>query len=231
MRSTPMSTHESRTRTSAKAGVLWRIASTRLPTKWGTFETMGFERDVSADDQRVETAVALVLGDLRQGVPLLRIHSQCVTGEVFGSLRCDCGGQLELAMQAIAQEGRGLVIYEYQEGRGIGLMAKLQAYELQDAGIDTIEANHALGFKADFRDFSLAAAILHDLRIPRVRLLTNNPRKVRALAAGGIEVVERLSCEVVPTAHSLAYLRTKKQKMGHALSLEIAEPGSPPRMI
>jgi 3,4-dihydroxy 2-butanone 4-phosphate synthase / GTP cyclohydrolase II len=153
-------------------------------------------------------------------VPLVRVHSQCVTGEVFGSLRCDCGGQMQLAMQAIAQEGRGLVIYEYQEGRGIGLMAKLQAYELQDAGIDTIEANHALGFKADFRDFSLAAAILHDLRISRVRLLTNNPRKVRALSDGGIEVVERLPCEVDPTPHSLAYLQTKKQKMGHALSLE-----------
>src|SRR5262249_38133807 len=117
-------------------------------------------------------------GNPRHGVPLLRVHSQCVTGEVLGSLRCDCSGQLELAMQAIAQEGRGLVIYEYQEGRGIGLIAKLQAYELQDAGIDTIEANHALGFKADFRDFSLAAAILHDLRIPRVRLLTNNPCEV-----------------------------------------------------
>src|SRR5262249_28520128 len=166
-----------------------------------------------------ETALVLALGDLSQGVPLVRIHSQCVTGEVFGSLRCDCAGQLNLAMRAIAREGRGLVIYEYQEGRGIGLMAKLQAYELQDAGIDTIEANHALGFKADFRDFSLAAAILHDLRIACVRLLTNNPRKVRALDAGGIEVVERLPCEVVPTVHSLAYLRTKKQRMGHALSL------------
>src|SRR5215813_1840278 len=118
-------------------------------------------------------------------------------------------------MQAIEQEGRGLVIYDYQEGRGIGLMAKLQAYELQDAGIDTIEANHALGFKTDLRDFSLAAAILDDLRIPRVRLLTNNPQKVRALRDGGIEVVERLPCEAVPTPHSFAYLRTKKEKMGH----------------
>src|SRR5262249_16721022 len=157
--------------------------------------------------------VALVLGDLSQGAPLLRVHSQCITGKVFGSLRCDCGGQLNRAMQAIAQEGRGLVIYEFQEGRGIGLMAKLQAYELEDAGIDTIEANHALGFETDFRDFSLAAAILHDLRIPRVRLLTNNPRKMRALSDARIDVVERLPCEVGPTAHSLAYLRTKKQKM------------------
>jgi GTP cyclohydrolase II len=224
-----MSTHENRARAKAPTGALWRIASTRLPTRWGVFEAMGYERDLLTGPRAAETALVLALGDLRQGVPLLRIHSQCLTGEMFGSLRCDCGGQLELAMQAIAREGRGLVIYEYQEGRGIGLMAKLQAYELQDAGIDTIEANHALGFKADFRDFSLAAAILHDLRIPRVRLLTNNPRKVRALMSGGIEVVERVSCDVGPTAHSLAYLRAKKQKMGHALSLEIPHPDSASR--
>jgi GTP cyclohydrolase II len=219
-----MSTHKNRARTKTQTGVLWRIASTRLPTKWGMFEAIGFERDLSAGEQSVETALALVLGDLQHGIPLLRVHSQCLTGEVFGSLRCDCSGQLSLAMQAIAQEGRGLVIYEYQEGRGIGLMAKLQAYELQDGGIDTIEANHALGFKADLRDFSLAAAILRDLRIPRVRLLTNNPRKVRALNDRGIEVAEWLPCEVDPTTHSLSYLRTKKQRMGHALSLEISAP-------
>jgi len=226
-----MSTHDNRTGAKAPAGVLWRIASTRMPTRWGMFEAIGYERDVSNRSQRVETALALVMGDLTEGVPLLRLHSQCFTGEVLGSLRCDCHDQLEMAMQAIAEEACGLVIYEYQEGRGIGLIAKLQAYELQDAGIDTIEANHALGFKADFRDFSLAAAILHDLRIPRVRLLTNNPRKVRALSDGGIEVVERLPCEVRPTAHSLVYLQTKKQKMGHALSLGIPEPGSAPRGI
>jgi 3,4-dihydroxy 2-butanone 4-phosphate synthase / GTP cyclohydrolase II len=226
-----MSTHENRTRAAAKTGVLWRTASTRLPTKWGTFEAIGFERDVWTGGQSVETALAFVLGDLRRGVPLLRVHSQCVTGEVFGSLRCDCGGQLNLAMQAIAEEGHGMVIYEYQEGRGIGLMAKLQAYELQDAGFDTVEANHALGFKADLRDFSLAAAILRDLRVQRVRVLTNNPRKVRALSGRGIEVVEWLPCEVGPTAHSLPYLRTKKQRMGHALSLEIADPGIEARGI
>jgi GTP cyclohydrolase II len=220
-----MSKHESRARATPQTGELCRIASTRLPTQWGTFEATGFERDVWVNGRTVETALALVLGDIRQGTPLLRVHSQCVTSEVFGSQRCDCGGQLTLAMQAIAQEGRGLVIYEYQEGRGIGLMAKLQAYELQDAGIDTIEANHALGFKADLRDFSLAAAILHDLRVSRVRLLTNNPRKVRALSDSGIEIVERLPCEIVPTAHSLAYLQTKKQKMGHALSLGMRGPG------
>jgi 3,4-dihydroxy 2-butanone 4-phosphate synthase / GTP cyclohydrolase II len=138
---------------------------------------------------------------------------------VLGSLRCDCNNQLEMAMKAIATEGRGLVIYEYQEGRGIGLMAKLQAYELQDAGIDTVEANHALGFKGDCRDFSLPAAILHDLGIERVCLLTNNPRKVVALADTGIEVVARIPCEVAPTPYSLAYLQTKKEKMGHGLSL------------
>ena len=224
-----MSTYEKRARATVQTGALWRIASTRLPTRWGMFEAIGFERGAGTGGRTAETALALVLGDPRHGVPLLRVHSQCVTGEVLGSLRCDCGGQLELAMQTIAQEGRGLVIYEYQEGRGIGLMAKLQAYELQDAGIDTIEANHALGFKSDFRDFSLAAVILHDLRIPRVRLLTNNPRKVHALSDAGIEVVERVSCEVRPTAHSLAYLQTKKQKMGHALSLGIPEPGWAPR--
>src|SRR6516164_2161066 len=219
-----MSTYEKRARATVQTGALWRIASTRLPTRWGMFEAIGFERGAGTGGRTAETALALVLGDPRHGVPLLRVHSQCVTGEVLGSLRCDCGGQLELAMQTIAQEGRGLVIYEYQEGRGIGLMAKMQAYELQDAGIDTVEANHALGFKADLRDFSLAAAILRDLRIPRVRLLTNNPRKVHALEDGGIEIVEQLPCEVGPTAHSLAYLRTKKLKMGHTLSLEAHRP-------
>ena len=218
-----MSTHQNRARATAQTSALWRLASTRLPTDWGMFEAMGFEREPSTVDRPTETALALVLGDLSQGVPLLYVHSQCLTGEVFGSLCCDCG------MQAIAQEGRGLALHEFQEGRGIGLMTKLQAYGLQDAGIDTIEANHALGFKADFRDFSLAAAIPHDLRIPRVRLLTNNPRKVHALSDAGIEVVERVSCEVRPTAHSLAYLQTKKQKMGHALSLGIPEPGWAPR--
>jgi GTP cyclohydrolase II len=162
-----------------QVGPLWRIASARMPTKWGMFDAVGFERDVSNGTRRVETALAIVMGDLAEGVPLLRIHSQCFTGEVLGSLRCDCHDQLEMAMQAIAEEGRGLVIYEYQECRGIGLMAKLEAYELQDAGLDTVEANHALGFKADCRDFSLPAAILDDLGIKRVRLLSNNPRSQR----------------------------------------------------
>jgi GTP cyclohydrolase II len=162
------------------------------------FSAIGFEHQVSNGSQRAETALAIVLGDLTGSAPLLRIHSQCFTGEVLGSLRC--------------------VIYEYQEGRGIGLMAKLQAYELQDAGIDTVQANHALGFKADGRDFSLPAAKLHELRIKRVRLLTNNSRKAVALTDAGIEVVARIPCEVAPTPYSLAYLQAKKEKMGHALS-------------
>jgi GTP cyclohydrolase II len=203
----------------AQTGIVWRVASTRMPTKWGMFSAIGFERQISNGSRRAETALAIVLGDLTGGAPLLRIHSQCFTGEVLGSLRCDCNDQLEMAMKAIAAEGRGLVIYEYQEGRGIGLMGKLQAYELQDAGIDTVQANHALGFKSDCRDFSLPAAILHDLGIKRVRLLTNNPRKAVALADTGIEVVARIPCEVAPTPYSLAYLQTKKEKMGHALSL------------
>src|ERR1700756_4999692 len=190
----------------AQAGILWRIATARMPTKWGMFHATGFERDVPNGLQEVETALAIVMGDMTQDAPLLRIHSQCFTGEALGSLRCDCCDQLSIALQTIAGEGRGLVIYEYQEGRGIGLMAKLQAYELQDAGIDTVEANHALGFKADCRDFSLPAAVLHDLGVGRVRLLTNNPRKVRALADAGIEVVARISCEVAPTPYSLDYL-------------------------
>jgi GTP cyclohydrolase II len=139
---------------------------------------------------------------------------------MLGSLRCDCHDQLEMAMQAIAEEGRGLVIYEYQEGRGIGLMAKLEAYELQDAGLDTVEANHALGYKADCRDFSLPAAVLRQLGVKRVRLLSNNPRKADALRENGIEVVGKLACEAVPNSHSLPYLRTKKERMGHTLSLD-----------
>jgi GTP cyclohydrolase II len=202
---------------------LWRIASTRMPTRWGTFDLIGFERDVSNGTQRIESALAIVMGDLTEGAPLLRIHSQCFTGEVLGSLRCDCHDQLQMAMQSIAEEGRGLVIYEYQEGRGIGLMAKLEAYELQDAGLDTIEANHALGFKADCRDFSLSAAIVRDLGIKRVRLLSNNPRKVSALTENGVDVMAVLSCEAAPNPHSVVYLQTKKEKMGHALSLGMAK--------
>src|SRR5437870_6384600 len=170
----------------AQAETVRRVVSTRMPTRWGVFEALAFEREIANGTRRVETALAIFLGDLTEGAPLVRIHSQCFTGEVLGSLRCDCNDQLEIAMQAIAAEGRGLVIYEHQEGRGIGLMAKLQAYELQDLGLDTVEANQALGFDADHRDYQLPIAILRDLGIVRVRLLSNNPDKARALSEAGI---------------------------------------------
>src|SRR6478752_5429139 len=200
-----------------QAGQVRQVVSTRMPTKWGLFRALGFEHEILNGTRRIETALALVLGDLTDGAPLLRIHSQCLTGEVLGSLRCDCNEQLEIAMRAIAEEGRGLVIYEYQEGRGIGLMSKLRAYALQDTGLDTVEANHALGFAVDYRDFTLPAAILRDLGISRVRLLSNNPQKARVLSDAGIEVVAQVPCEAPPNHHSLAYLRTKKERMGHSL--------------
>jgi 3,4-dihydroxy-2-butanone 4-phosphate synthase/GTP cyclohydrolase II len=206
----------------AKENTVRRVVTTHLPTTWGVFQTIGFERDILLGSGRRETAVAIILGDLADETPLVRIHSECFTGEVLGSLRCDCNDQLDLAMRAIAGEGRGLVIYEHQEGRGIGLMAKLQAYALQDEGLDTVEANRALGFEDDARDFGLSVAILRELGLARVRLLTNNPNKVRALTDGGIET-EQLSCEAVANSHSLAYLRTKKERMGHALTLERCE--------
>ncbi|HET6977377.1 MAG TPA: 3,4-dihydroxy-2-butanone-4-phosphate synthase [Pyrinomonadaceae bacterium] len=209
--------------TDEPTGTFRRVAATRIPTRWGIFETLGFERTVLNGTRPVETALALVLGDLKEGAPLVRIHSQCFTGEVLGSLRCDCGDQLDLAMRVIAEEGRGLVIYEHQEGRGIGLMAKLQAYSLQDRGLDTVEANHALGLAADYRDFSLPVAILNDLGVTSVRLLSNNPDKSRALSAAGIDVVTRVPCEAAANSHSLSYLRTKKEKLGHALMLPADE--------
>jgi GTP cyclohydrolase II len=199
--------------------MLRQVARTQLPTKWGVFQTIGFQRESSDSTRRVETAVAIVMGRLTGIAPLLRIHSQCFTGEVLGSLRCDCGDQLELAMRSIADEGCGLLIYEHQEGRGIGLMAKLQAYALQDNGLDTIAANHALGFSADCRDFGLPVAILHDLTIRQVRLLSNNPAKYSALVNGGVEVVERIPCETAPNPQALPNLRIMRDRMGHTLTL------------
>ena len=197
---------------------LVRVAATRLPTMFGVFDLIGFER-TNVGKGETESALLLMLGDLRNQAPLLRIHSQCLTGEVLGSLRCDCRGQLDLAMSAIADQGSGLVIYEYQEGRGIGLMAKLRAYALQDKGLDTVEANHALGFDTDYRDFSLAVAVLHELEVRQVRLLSNNPQKVEAVTKGGIEVIELIACEAPPSPYALSYLRTKKKKMGHSLTI------------
>jgi GTP cyclohydrolase II len=193
-----------------------QIASAEFPTRWGTFRIYGFRAKSGSDgNDRVEEAVALVMGDVKSAPPLVRIHSQCLTGDVFHSLRCDCRQQLELSLSLIADEGIGILIYEQQEGRGIGLMAKLQAYELQDAGLDTVEANVQLGFKADHRDFTLPAEILKALGVTGVRLLSNNPDKVEALERAGVRVVERVPCEVTPSPHAEDYLRTKKEKLGH----------------
>src|SRR6266852_2088354 len=191
-----------------------KVAEADFPTRWGHFRILGFEGGEDAAG-KIETAVALVLGDYANATPLVRIHSQCLTGDVFGSLRCDCRQQLEMALSLIAAAGTGVLVYEQQEGRGIGLMAKLQAYELQDRGLDTVEANEKLGFKADHREFALPAEILKALGIKQVRLLSNNPEKVEALRRSGIEVVERLPCEVEPHSHSENYLKTKKEKLGH----------------
>jgi len=191
-----------------------QLASADFPTRWGHFRIYGFRLD-SPQDGKPEEAVALVMGDVHASPPLVRIHSQCLTGDVFGSLRCDCRQQLELALSMIAGEGAGILIYEQQEGRGIGLMPKLQAYELQDSGLDTVEANQRLGFKADHREFALPAEILKSLGVSEVRLLSNNPEKVAALENAGISVVERVPCEVVPSTHAEEYLKTKQQKLGH----------------
>jgi len=196
------------------------MAEAELPTRWGKFRIHGFEGSV-AREKRVDTAVALVMGDVASTsgkAPLLRIHSQCMTGDVLGSLRCDCRQQLEKALSMIAEEGKGILIYEQQEGRGIGLMAKLQAYALQDQGRDTVEANQDLGFEADLRLFQLPGEILKQLGVRRVRLLSNNPQKLNSLTSAGIEVTERVPCEVEPNSLSKDYLRTKKEKMGHLFS-------------
>jgi GTP cyclohydrolase II len=191
-----------------------KLAEADFPTRWGHFRILGFEGHVG-DDRRKEEAVALVMGDIHSAPPLVRIHSQCLTGDVFGSLRCDCRQQLEMALKMISESGAGVLLYEQQEGRGIGLMPKLQAYELQDNGRDTVQANEELGFKADHREFELPAMVLSALGLKGVRLLSNNPQKVAALESAGIKVVERVPCEVEPNAASERYMNTKKEKMGH----------------
>ena len=193
-----------------------QVASADFPTRWGQFRIYGFRGESGlGGEHRIEEAVALVMGEVKSDPPLVRVHSQCLTGDVFHSLRCDCRQQLELSLAMIAEEGSGILIYEQQEGRGIGLMAKLQAYELQDQGLDTVEANERLGFKADHRDFTLPAEILKALGATRVRLLSNNPDKVEALERSGVRVVERVPCEVTPSPHAEEYLKTKKEKLGH----------------
>lgn len=196
-----------------------QVASADFPTRWGKFRIYGFRGEAASDGGGdAEEAVALVMGDVQSAPALVRIHSQCLTGDVFHSLRCDCRQQLEMSFSMIVEEGAGIVIYEQQEGRGIGLMAKLQAYELQDAGLDTVEANERLGFKADHRDFTLPGEILKALGVTQVRLLSNNPDKVEALERAGVKVVERVPCEVTPSPHAEAYLKTKREKLGHILN-------------
>ena len=204
---------------------LKKIADADFPTRWGHFRILGFEgiltnpqpcnEALPAPATRIESAVALVMGDIHAAPPIVRIHSQCLTGDVFHSLRCDCRQQLELALATIAEAGAGILLYEQQEGRGIGLMNKLRAYELQDQGRDTIEANLELGYAADCRVYELPAEILKSLGIKAVRLITNNPEKVQALVSAGIAVTERISAEVPTEPTFDRYLKTKREKMGH----------------
>src|SRR5579871_3331863 len=195
---------------------LEKVAEADFPTEFGFFRIFGFRGGLPGG--QTEEAVVLRMGDITgPEAPLVRIHSQCLTGDVFHSLRCDCRAQLEIALRAIAQEGRGLLIYELQEGRGIGLLNKLRAYELQDRGADTVEANERLGFESDLRSYELPGAILRYFGLKAVRLLSNNPEKVAAVENAGVRVVERVPClaDVLDTRE--AYLRTKKEKMGHLL--------------
>jgi len=187
-----------------------KVAEADFPTRFGPFRIYGFSSNG-------EEAVALRMGELTGAPPLVRIHSQCLTGDVFHSLRCDCRSQLELAMEMIAEERRGLLIYENKEGRGIGLLNKLRAYELQDHGADTVEANNQLGFEADLRDYELPAGILRYFEVSGVRLLSNNPEKIQALVRAGIPVPERVPCQPAGDAQANRYLHTKKSKLGHLL--------------
>ncbi len=184
-----------------------------LPTRYGNFTVYTYESDVDSDPY-----LALVMGKVDDGEPVLvRMHSSCVTGDLLGSLRCDCGSQLDLALRKIADEGRGVLVYILQEGRGIGIVNKLRAYHLQEHGLDTVEANQALGFKPDLRDYGLGAQILVDLGVRKIRLMTNNPKKIAGLEGYGLEIVEHVPLVSTPTPYNIRYLRTKAEKLGHLL--------------
>ena len=192
-----------------------RVAEARLPTDFGDFRILGY-RSLNSNEE----FVVLVQGELRKDRPsLVRVHSQCLTGDVFGSTKCDCGQQLRKAMELIASEGSGAIVYQQQEGRGIGIINKIRAYALQDDGADTIEANEKLGLAVDLRCYEQCAEILRDLGLKRVRLMSNNPDKMLALEEMGLDVVERVSMVIPPTDAAMGYLRTKKEKMGHLLEL------------
>jgi 3,4-dihydroxy 2-butanone 4-phosphate synthase/GTP cyclohydrolase II len=193
-----------------------RIAEAKLPTRYGEFVVIAYRSKVDPDEQ-----VALVKGNISGDDPVLvRVHSECLTGDVFGSLRCDCGGQIALAMEKIAAEGRGVFLYMRQEGRGIGFHNKLKAYALQDQGLDTVEANIALGFEPDLRDYGIGAQILADLGLHKIRLLTNNPKKVIGLESYGLQIIETVQLRTQPTPYNLEYLKTKQKKMGHLLEVD-----------
>ena len=192
-----------------------RVAEARLPTEWGDFQIAGYRSLTSTEE-----FVVLFKGELRPDVPaLVRIHSQCLTGDVFGSTKCDCGEQLHRTMQMIEEEGRGAIVYQQQEGRGIGIINKIRAYALQDEGADTVEANERLGLAVDSREYVQCAEVLFDLGLCQVKVISNNPGKLRALEEAGLEIIERVSIEVASSEPAAKYLQTKKEKMGHLLDL------------
>jgi 3,4-dihydroxy 2-butanone 4-phosphate synthase/GTP cyclohydrolase II len=200
-----------------------RLAEANLPTEFGVFRIVAFKSNLTGEDFPV-----LVKGELNAETPsLVRIHSQCLTGDVFHSLKCDCGRQLQRAMELIQNEGHGVIVYQQQEGRGIGITNKIRAYALQDAGQDTVEANISLGFEADLRQYECCAEIIKQLGLRRIRLMSNNPDKIAAVQRAGIEIVERVSLEVDPHEKSRAYMKTKKEKMGHLLDKVDADKSSP----
>ena len=196
----------------SKERIVRRVAETVLPTPYGEFQLVVYESAIDG-----QAHMALVLGDVRQPPVLVRVHSQCLTGDVFGSWRCDCGPQLESAIKLVQQEGRGVILYLRQEGRGIGFVNKIKAYSLQDQGLDTVEANKALGFDPDLRDYGIGAQILADLGLTQVRLMTNNPRKLVGLDGFGLSIVERVPLEIPPTPVNAKYLKAKREKLGHLL--------------